>query len=160
MICDIVPPVIRYLEGCHPQSLLALGADAAACVSAYRAVDANNMTGMSVASVVQTDARYDAAILMGCIEHMDKKAALALIARLRDAQAKNLLVGAPLGSGLTGQRSLWIEQDFLALGMQVYQRLDCAAATMILCCYNIHDYKQVPDWLNSKYWAHPERWEI
>ena len=24
--------------------------------------------------------------------------------------------------------------------------------------FNILDYKQVPDWLNAKYWANPENW--
>lgn len=160
MSCDLLPPVLRYLEECRPQTLLALGSGAAVYASAYRGAHADSTVDMGVAFEAQTGARYDAAILIGCIEHMDKKAALALIARLRDAQAANLLLAAPIGPDWTGHTSYWAEQDFLALGMQVYQRLDCDAGAMILYRYNIHDYKQVPDWLNSKYWAHPERWEL
>ena len=25
--------------------------------------------------------------------------------------------------------------------------------------FDIYDYKQVPDWLNSRFWAHPEMWD-
>ena len=25
--------------------------------------------------------------------------------------------------------------------------------------YDLDSYKPVPDWLNARYWAHPERWE-
>ncbi|HUW27030.1 MAG TPA: DUF6231 family protein [Sulfuriferula sp.] len=156
---DLLPPVLRYLEECHPQTLLALGSEAMVCASAYRGAHADCTVGTDDPLAAQTGTRYDAAILIGCIEHRDKTAALALIARLRDAQATNLLLAAPIGPGWTGHTSHWAEQDFLALGMQVYQRLDCDAGAMVLYRYNIHDYKQVPDWLNSKYWAHPERWE-
>jgi hypothetical protein len=24
--------------------------------------------------------------------------------------------------------------------------------------YDLDTYKTVPDWLNARYWAHPERW--
>ncbi len=160
MSCDLLPPVLHYLEECRPQTLLALGAGAVVCASAYRGAHADNIVDMGVASEALPGARYDAAILIGYIEHMEKRAALALIARLRDTQAANLLVAAPTGPGRTGHTSHWAEQDFLALGMQAYQRLDCDAGAMILYRYNIRDYKQVPDWLNSNYWAHPERWEL
>lgn len=159
MSCDLLPPVLRYLEESCPRTLLALGSGAEVCASAYRGAHGDSTVGIGVASEAQAGARYDAAILIGCIEHMDKRAALALIARLRDAQAVNLLLAAPIGPGWMGHTSHWAEQDFLALGMQVYQRLDCDAGAMMLYRYNIHDYKQVPDWLNSKYWSHPERWE-
>lgn len=160
MSCDLLPPVLRYLEECRPQTLLALGSEAAVCAGAYGGAHADCSVGTDAPLEVQAGARYDAAILIGCIEYMDKSAALALIARLRDAQAVNLLVAVPIGPGWAGNASHWTEQDFLALGMQSYQRLDCDAGVMMLYRYNIYDYKQVPDWLNSKYWAHPERWEL
>jgi hypothetical protein len=25
--------------------------------------------------------------------------------------------------------------------------------------YDLDTYKSVPDWLNNRYWANPERWE-
>ena len=26
--------------------------------------------------------------------------------------------------------------------------------------FRLHDYKQRPDWLNARYWAHPERFDM
>ena len=159
MRCDFLPPVLSFLEECHPETLLALGSGAVVCANAYRAAHSGSAVDMCVVAEAENRARYDAAILIDCIEHMDTKAALALIAHLRDTQAANLLVAAPIGPGWTQHTSQWTEQDFLALGMQVFQRLDCPAGAVVLYRYSIHDYKQIPDWLNNKYWAHPERWK-
>jgi hypothetical protein len=46
---------------------------------------------------------------------------------------------------------------FLALG---FMQLDCDAAENVrLYSFDIETYKTVPDWLNARFWAHPERWE-
>ncbi|HYP68699.1 MAG TPA: DUF6231 family protein [Thiobacillaceae bacterium] len=46
---------------------------------------------------------------------------------------------------------------FLALGLErLYESADGA---IHLYRHDIATYKAVPDWLNAKYWAHPERWE-
>jgi Family of unknown function (DUF6231) len=46
---------------------------------------------------------------------------------------------------------------FLGLG---FERIFQSAGNQIsLYSHDIATYKRVPDWLNPKYWAHPERWE-
>jgi hypothetical protein len=97
--------------------------------------------------------------VLDCIEHLDKSSACQLIARLRDTLAINLLIAVPLESGAPGVLSQWADGDFLALGMQVHAQLKYEGGTLGLYRFSIHDYKPVPDWLNAKYWAHPERWE-
>jgi hypothetical protein len=47
--------------------------------------------------------------------------------------------------------------DFLSLGMQRLHGPD--AEQWCVYGFNLHTYKPVPDWLNAKYWAHPERWK-
>ena len=32
-------------------------------------------------------------------------------------------------------------------------------STLILWQFNLYDYKMLPNWLNSKYWANPENWD-
>lgn len=46
--------------------------------------------------------------------------------------------------------------DFLAFGMQ---RLAEADDGQLLYLFDLHTYKPAPDWLNAKYWAHPELWK-
>ena len=46
---------------------------------------------------------------------------------------------------------------FLGLGFeQIHASADGARH---LYSHDIATYKTLPDWLNAKYWAHPERWE-
>jgi hypothetical protein len=47
--------------------------------------------------------------------------------------------------------------DFLSLGMQQLSGADEHGHTLFL--FDLHTYKPAPDWLNAKYWAHPELWK-
>lgn len=49
------------------------------------------------------------------------------------------------------------EQAFRALGFSV--RAVDTPNSMNLYDYDLETYKTVPDWLNARYWAHPERWK-
>jgi hypothetical protein len=77
-----------------------------------------------------------------------RERALVLIGQLKQ-QAPALLIAARDGSPLHFS-------DFLAFGMQ---RLAEADDGHLLYLFDLHTYKPAPDWLNSKYWAHPERWK-
>ena len=46
---------------------------------------------------------------------------------------------------------------FRALGFM--QLAADASENIGLYYFDIDTYKTVPDWLNARYWAHPERWE-
>jgi hypothetical protein len=77
-----------------------------------------------------------------------REQALALIGQLKQ-QAPALLIAARESQPL-------IFNDFLAFGMQ---RLAEADDGHLLYLFDLHTYKPAPDWLNSKYWAHPELWK-
>lgn len=68
------------------------------------------------------------------------------LTRLRDLMARRVLVLA--------------HHDFTellrALGFSQIEQLP--GTDLIIWQFNILSYKQVPDWLNSKYWANPENW--
>ena len=49
------------------------------------------------------------------------------------------------------------EHAFRALGFAL-RGVD-GAQNMNLYDYDLDTYKTVPDWLNARFWAHPERWE-
>jgi hypothetical protein len=68
------------------------------------------------------------------------------ITRLRDLLARRVLILAGL------QHTSLLR----ALGFSQIEQL--ADAPLIIWQFNILSYKQVPDWLNSKYWANPENW--
>jgi hypothetical protein len=49
------------------------------------------------------------------------------------------------------------EQSFRALGFTL--SLNDPADRTHVYYYDLDAYKTVPDWLNARYWAHPERWK-
>jgi hypothetical protein len=86
--------------------------------------------------------RYDLAVL-ALPEQVDENATHS-ITRLRDLLARRVLV-------LAHPNQL---QLLRALGFSQIEDLgECQ-----LWQFNILEYKQVPDWLNAKYWANPENW--
>ncbi|AOA58433.1 DUF6231 family protein [Acinetobacter larvae] len=75
-----------------------------------------------------------------------------LLVKLRDLWAKRIVLIAHQAQ----------TPQLRALGFQ--QLLDASAgntAQYALQCwqFNILTYKQVPDWLNAKFWANPENWD-
>lgn len=77
-------------------------------------------------------------------------AAEQLIARLRVYAAPRLLLVATPGCALDASA-------FRALGFSL--SLADAAAKVSVYDYDLATYKSVPDWLNARFWAHPERWQ-
>ena len=49
----------------------------------------------------------------------------------------------------------WQETDFFALALQASECFQREQQTLHLFTYDLLSYKQVPDWLNAKFWANP-----
>lgn len=103
---------------------------------------------------------FELVLVTDTVEHMDKPAAEQLLGNLRDLHAHHLFLLVPIGPVETGQCSIWVPGDLLALGMSRVGQYSSGAGRYQLYHFALETYKQVPDWLNSKYWAHPERFDI
>ena len=63
-------------------------------------------------------------------------------------------------------RLLLVERADSALDAKAFRALGfalCAsdpAENLNIYDYDLDTYKPVPDWLNDRYWAHPERWKL
>lgn len=93
-----------------------------------------------------------AALALGiaALDRLDAGAARHLIHRVRLYVAPRLLLAARADGPLD-------DDAFRALGFECELR-DPADGTRIQA-YDLATYKPVPDWLNARFWAHPERWE-
>ena len=132
--------MLAELEQRRPARLLAEGAAAQTLAAQYLARQENG---------VLARAGEMADLALAFIEaELERETALALIGQMKQ-RAPALLLAArenqPLGFN-----------DFLAFGMQ---RLAEADDGCLLYLFDLHTYKPAPDWLNSKYWANPERWK-
>lgn len=73
-----------------------------------------------------------------------------LISQIRLYRAPRILFAMPSDCALD-------EEGFRALGFMLLS--PGATDHVRVFYYDIEHYKTVPDWLNSRYWAHPGRWE-
>ncbi|MFP5410585.1 MAG: DUF6231 family protein [Gammaproteobacteria bacterium] len=90
------------------------------------------------------------ALGIDALNGLDARAAEALIHRTRLYVAPRLLLVAHADCALD-------EAAFLALGFELAAH-DTAAGVR-LHAFDLDTYKTVPDWLNARFWANPERWE-
>ena len=90
------------------------------------------------------------ALGVDALNGLDAQQAQHLISQVRLYTAPRMLIVAPPGCALDGE-------TFRALGFTL-SGTDTAENVRIYY-YDLNTYKAVPDWLNARYWANPERWE-
>lgn len=89
-------------------------------------------------------------LVMDALNPLDATQARALLVRVRDFISPRIVAIARADCPLK-------RLDFLALGYEMLA-LD-EGDEIALYQFDLATYKQVPDWLNARYWAHPERWK-
>lgn len=94
--------------------------------------------------------RFDLAVLVDCLEHLPKRTGLQLLGGIRNLNANRVAVLADLPA------CGWQDTDFFSLALQASEKFRRDEQVLSLFTYDLHDYKQVPDWLNAKFWANPE----
>lgn len=98
----------------------------------------------------QNNTAAQLALIMHALNELDAAQARTVLARTRDFVAPRIIV-------IAGPSCPLVRLDFLALG---YEMLALDETDQIaLYHFDLANYKQVPDWLNARYWAHPERWK-
>jgi hypothetical protein len=90
------------------------------------------------------------ALGVDALNGLDAPQAGHLIHRIRTYAAPRLLLVAQAGCALD-------EAGFRALGFSL--SLTDTTENVRVYHYDLSTYKAVPDWLNARFWAHPERWE-
>ena len=136
-----------------PQRLLVVGASVPPALTAFQQAHPDSAVSLAPADTLPAELaaqRYDLALIIDCLERMPKRKALELLAGIRNLNASRLAVLVDLDA------CDWQETDFFALALQLSERFQRDAQVLSLYTYDLRDYKQVPDWLNAKFWANPE----
>ncbi|WNW11521.1 DUF6231 family protein [Pseudomonas sp. DTU_2021_1001937_2_SI_NGA_ILE_001] len=136
-----------------PARLLLIGAEDFPALQAFR--EAHPQTHVAVAGPGPLPAelaaqRFDLALVVDCLEHMPRRDGLQLLGGIRNLNASRIAVLADLAA------CGWQETDFFALALQASERFARNEQVLTLFTYDLREYKQVPDWLNAKFWANPE----
>lgn len=141
------------LDRYAPQRLLVVGAARFPALDAFAA--AHPATTVATAQPGELPEalaaqRFDLAVVIDCLEHLPKPTGHRLLGGIRNLNANRLAVLADLDA------CEWSETDFYALALQASERFQRDAQVLTLFTYDLHEYKQVPDWLNARFWANPE----
>ncbi len=141
------------LERYAPRRLLLIGASDMPALAAFQAAHSDCQIEQAAAGSLPAELaaqRFDLALVVDCLERLPKRTGLELLGGIRNLNASRLAVLVDL------QASGWQDTDFFALALQASERFQRGEQTLSLFTYDLRDYKQVPDWLNAKFWANPE----
>lgn len=96
------------------------------------------------------DKQYELAVVIASIDSTYDEITRKSIQLCRDLFGRHTLVIKPVKSQL----------NLTAFGFSrlTNEVLMLAGEAVEIWQFNLFDYKQLPDWLNSKFWANPENW--
>ncbi|WP_095077412.1 MULTISPECIES: DUF6231 family protein [unclassified Pseudomonas] len=141
------------LDRYAPQRLLLIGASDFPALQAFRQAHPETQIAQAAPGVLPPELaaqRFDLALALDCLEHLPKRDGLNLLGGIRNLNASRIAVLADLNA------CGWQETDFYSLALQASERFQRNEQVLTLFTYDLLDYKQVPDWLNSRFWANPE----
>ena len=98
--------------------------------------------------------RYQLAVLIDPASLAVGVTSAQLLAAARDRWAKQVLALIPSHSN-----DLATEREYFAMGFSHRPLPKALQTTHTAYGFSISRYKPTPDWLNSRFWANPERWK-
>ncbi len=141
------------LERYAPQRLLVVGASQFPALAAFQETHPEVVVAHAAPGALPAELaaqRFDLALVIDCLEHMPKRDGLELLGGIRNLNASRITVLADLSA------CNWKDTDFFALALQSSERFQRDEQVLTLFTYDLREYKQVPDWLNARFWANPE----
>ncbi len=135
-----------------PKSLLLIGTEAFPALQAFQEAHPDTRIAHAKPGVLSAELaaqRFDLALVVDCLEHINKREGLELLGGIRNLNASRIAVLADLQAG-------WKDTDFYSLALQASERFTRDEQVLTLYTYDLREYKQVPDWLNARFWANPE----
>jgi hypothetical protein len=136
-----------------PQRLLMIGAQAFPALQAFQEAHPDSQVSHALPGALPASLaaqRFDLALAVDCLEHLPKRQGLELLGGIRNLNASRIAVLADLNA------CGWQDTDFYSLALQVSERFARDEQVLTLFTYDLREYKQVPDWLNARFWANPE----
>ena len=96
-------------------------------------------------------------LLYQAFESVPRANALPILAQLRDRRCKLIHIG--LEHSHASNETAILPQDLAALGFTCIHQYPFKNHAFHLFRFSLYNYKRTPDWLNSRFWANPERWD-
>jgi DNA-binding transcriptional LysR family regulator len=141
------------LDEQRPARLLVVSASRFPALDAFIEAHPQTLLGLAAPGPLPADLaaeRFDLAVVVDCLEHLSRREGAELLGGIRNLNASRLAVMADLAA------SPWKDTDFYALALQKTATFQRGEQTLGLFTYDLRAYKQVPDWLNARFWANPQ----
>lgn len=149
----LISDLLKIIKAGDADSTLLIGASdlpADLCkdsVAAYKPLEFDQLDLLG-------DDKYKLALVWKPSQRLAAEDVAYVLAKLRDRLCERVYVVETITD-----RSVYASQKFLRLQKLGFKLLDWYADKDALFYFDLFDYKQLPDWLNNRYWANPERWE-
>lgn len=146
--------LLGILEQYRPRRVLCVSPEPIPAVVAYGAENPDCVrleTNEVPLTAEFANQRYDLALVADQLERLEKRSGIELLAGLRNLSVGRMAVLVDLQHAPG-----WRDTDFFGLGLQRTARFDREGRHLSLFTYDLAEYKNVPDWLNAKYWANPQ----
>lgn len=141
-------PLLRQLEAEAPADLLLLAPASHPLGAVLRRRLAGTVLETAAPSALPPR-RFALALAVETLEALSATDARALLAALRDLEARHVVLLVDLA------RSPLPEAELRALGFRLHAR----DGEQALFGFELYDYKERPEWLSPRHWAHPELWD-
>ena len=149
---DPVDALVRWARQYKPQSLLWIGPDDHPALCGLREIGATITSAPPGQWHDIGEQSFDIAVIFDALDALPPATAGRLLAWVRDLSARRTMVAVPAGGA-------WRRNDLFAYGFQQFARDGEGEDAIHLYRFDLFDYKPVPEWLNSRNWAHPELWD-
>ncbi|MYI88870.1 MAG: hypothetical protein F4082_00960 [Gammaproteobacteria bacterium] len=158
MEVELEQTLIDRLVAKKPDSLLLISPEVppglASCLESAPEIEFEHTDFESIEKSILPLGRYDFVIVADLLNRMDVDLAEQLVCMLRDLHAKVLWVMVP-------QKMLlrYNHNNAIAQGMRMISPKQFGSDEPQWYEFSLESYKPVPQWLNAKNWANPERWD-
>ncbi len=153
----------ELLRSSAPDSVLAIAPRHDATLTALQArfthCDWQVVSVRNSVDGLDTARRFDFGVVLDTLEHLADPIGNALLARLRDVATRRFCLSIAEHRTAQAPGGAAAHDRLSALGLQLIGRYTGDAESLRLYFYDIATYKAVPDWLNSRNWANPDRWD-
>ena len=105
------------------------------------------------------DRKFDLAVILFEVKNIKNDSYLHLISKLRDTDCSRVYLACSVPPKVADKQ---YDACVRALGFKLLHVYNLQSADKVNIClyyYDIYDYKEVPDWLNDRFWAHPNMWD-
>ncbi|MBC6413599.1 MAG: hypothetical protein GDA45_01500 [Chromatiales bacterium] len=107
--------------------------------------------------------KFDLAIAILTAENIKDDRYMHLISKLRDTDSARVYLACRVNTEIAGEIiDKHYDTCLRGLGfklLRIYQLQPSDKMQVCLYYYDIYDYKEVPDWLNDRFWANPDMWD-